>query len=180
MCFKRSRRRIPDRPHSSSLNGLIVAQVFSSYLMNPSADTGPEFSQAAANIPPSNHELPLANWREALMALIATRVALFELESLDLAHNLAKRVCWIAAACCCVIFTWALLLVGGISLISEFTSWPWNRVAIGIALIHLLVGLIFARGVISSSKPAFSVTRAEFKKDREWIENFHKAKKSND
>lgn len=114
------------------------------------------------------------------MALIATRVALIEFESKDAAKQAAKRAALIAAACICGIFAWVLLLAGGISLIAETNGWSWYAVAIGAAIIHLLAGIILASMAKPSSNAAFPVTRAEFQKDREWIENFHKAKKSND
>lgn len=114
------------------------------------------------------------------MALIAARFALIELESKDLAKAGARCATLIAAACGCFIFTWALLLAGGVSLISEMIGWPWNRVALAAAALHLLAGIILARLAKPSGEPSFPVTRAEFKKDREWIENYQKTRKSND
>jgi uncharacterized membrane protein YqjE len=114
------------------------------------------------------------------MALIAARFALIEFESKDAAKQGAKRAALIAAACICGIFAWVLFLAGGISLIAETNSWSWYAVAIGAAVIHLLAGIILASLAKSPASAAFPVTRAEFQKDREWIENFHKTKKSND
>ena len=64
-------------------------------------------------------------------------------------------------------------------MISESLDWPWNRVAVGAAILHLLAGIILVRLAKPSAATAFPVTRAEFQKDREWIENFPKTKKSN-
>ena len=105
------------------------------------------------------------------MTLIASRVALIQLEAKDASTKAVRRVSFVSAACGCAIFAWALLLAGGISWISESTGWPWNRVAIGASALHLLAAIIFVKVA------KFPVTRAEFQKDREWIENFQKPSK---
>ncbi len=114
------------------------------------------------------------------MALVAARLALIELESKEAAQAAGRRTALIGTACACVFFTWALLLAAGVSMISRASGWPWDVVAAGLAVLHLLVGIILAQSAKSSGNPAFPVTRAEFKKDREWIENFNKDKKSSD
>jgi uncharacterized membrane protein YqjE len=135
---------------------------------------------AAAN-PESQPQDPLpANWREALMSLIATRLNLIELEAKDAAKEAATRGVALVAAVAFIIFAWLLLLAGGVSLIAKSANLPWDQVAIGLAALHFLGGIIFARLAKPSAATAFPVTRTEFKKDREWIENFQKTKKSND
>lgn len=114
------------------------------------------------------------------MDLIAARLTLIQLESQDAAQAAGRRSILIATACACGFFTWGLLLVSGISIISRTTGWPWDWVATGLAALHLLVGIILAQSAKSSGKPAFPITRAEFQKDRKWIENFNKTKRSSD
>ena len=101
--------------------------------MNQSSDIGPVPAEESAGT-----RVPPANWREALMDLIAARFALIELESKDAAKQSAKRAALIAAACICGIFAWVLLLAGGISLIAETNGWPWYAVAIAAAAIYSL------------------------------------------
>ncbi len=143
--------------------------------MNSLSDIGPALSGEKPGV-----DNPPANWREALMALIAARVALIQLEAKDSSKEIVRRVLLIAIACGCAFFAWALLLTGGVSLISESTGWPWNLVAVGMALLHLLVSLVLILAAKPSGNSQFPVTRAEFKKDREWIENFHTTSKSSD
>lgn len=143
--------------------------------MNQSSDIGPTPGQESAS-----PRIAPANWREALMGLIAARYALIEFESKDLAQRGVRRATWVVAAGICAIFAWTLLLAGGISWIADSSGWRWYVVAMGAALLHLLGGIVFASMAKPSVKTAFPITRAEFQKDREWIENFHKAKKSND
>ena len=147
--------------------------------MNPSSDIAPTSPGEAASAEPRPQPAPPLNWREALAGLVAARMALIQLESKDAARDAARRAAWVAAACGCAFFAWALLLAGVIPMISESLDWPWNRVAVGAAILHLLAGIILVRLAKPSAATAFPVTRAEFQKDREWIENFPKTKKSN-
>ena len=114
------------------------------------------------------------------MALIASRLELIQLESRQAAQDASRRAVWVGLAAGCAFAAWMLLLAGGVSLVSQASGWPWNWVAVGLACLHLLVGLILARAAKSAATPAFPATRAEFQKDREWIENFNKPGKSND
>ena len=125
-----------------------------------------------------NAPLP-SNWREALLSLIASRVALIQLESKEAAALGARRAVLIVAAVICLFFTWALLLAGGIAAISHLTTWPWYWIALTAAAIHMAAAVLLAKTAKSSDQPSFPVTRAEFQKDREWIENFQKTPKSN-
>lgn len=113
------------------------------------------------------------------MALIATRVALIQLESKDVTRGVIRIAILLAATFVCVLATWALFLAGGIALIAELAGWHWSWVALSVAALHLLAAIILVRLAKPSGKPAFPVTRAEFQKDREWIENFQKTKSSN-
>ncbi len=141
--------------------------------MGPAATAGPGGLDSGSNPPP-------ANWREALMGLIASRVALIQLESKDAARDGAKRAgMWLAVAGC-VFFGWILLLAGGVSLLATAIGWPWSWVAVGLAAAHLLLAIILVKLAKPSGNPAFPHTLAEFQKDREWIENFQKTKSSSD
>ncbi len=120
-----------------------------------------------------------SNWREALLSLIASRVELIQLESKEAAGQGARRAILIVTAVICVFFTWALMLAGGIAALSHSTSWPWYWIAITAAAIHLAAAFLMVMAAKSRNQPSFPVTRAEFQKDREWIQNFQKTPKSN-
>jgi threonine/homoserine/homoserine lactone efflux protein len=114
------------------------------------------------------------------MSLIASRIALIQLEARDTARQRARRVLSVIVAAMCLFFTWALLLAGGIAAVSSASGWPWYWLAIGAAALHLLLALLLLSGGSSNpAVPVFPLTRAEFQKDREWIENFQKKPKSN-
>lgn len=114
------------------------------------------------------------------MGLIASRVALIQLESQEVARDGAKRAVVLLAVVGLIFFGWTLLLAGGVALLAAALGWPWSWVALGMALLHLLLAAIFAKLAKPSKKPTFPFTRAEFQKDREWIENFQKTNRSND
>lgn len=135
----------------------------------PSADTDHGREQSGA-IP--------SNWREALLTLVASRVTLIQLESKDAARDAGRRAARIVAVLFCAFFAWALLLTGGIAALAKATGLPWYGVALAFAALHLLAAAIFAKAARTPAAPAFPVTRAEFQKDREWIENFQKTPKS--
>jgi threonine/homoserine/homoserine lactone efflux protein len=114
------------------------------------------------------------------MALIASRIALIQLEARETARQRMRRVVCVIAAAMCLFFTWALLIAGGVAAISSATGWPWHWLAIGAAALHLLLALLLLKGGCAKpAAPTFPLTRAEFQKDREWIENFQKKPKSN-
>lgn len=148
--------------------------------MNPSSDIRPAGPVEAADPGPTSHDEPHANWREALMALIASRLELIQLESKQAAEEASRKAVLVGVAAGCAFAAWMLLLAGAVSLISQGTGWPWNWVAVGLAGLHLLIGLILAKAAKSVGTTAFPATRAEFQKDREWIENFNKPRKSHD
>lgn len=136
----------------------------------------PVESPRAAGAPETS--LP-ANWREALLNLIASRVSLIQLESRQAAKDGASRLTRLIAVVICAFFFWALALTGGIAAIAQATGTAWFWIAMIAAVIHLAAAVLLAASAKGRSAPAFSVTRAEFQKDREWIENFQKHKKSN-
>lgn len=114
------------------------------------------------------------------MTLIASRIALIQLEARDAAKQRTRRVAGVIVAVICLFFTWALLLAGGIAAVSSAVGWPWHWLAIGAAALHLLLAMLLLKGGSANpAAPAFPLTRAEFQKDREWIENFQKKPKSN-
>jgi MFS family permease len=140
----------------------------------------PENAPAKATVDAGRQDDRPENWREALMSLIASRIALIQLEARDAARQRARRVIGMIVAVICLFFTWALLLAGGIAAISSATGCPWHWLAIGAAALHLLLAMLLLKaGPADPATPAFPLTRAEFQKDREWIENFQKKPKSN-
>lgn len=120
-----------------------------------------------------------STWAEALMALIAARVALIQIEARVSATAGLKRLLSAVAAILCIFFAWILLVAGGIGTISALSGWSWHWLALAAAGIHLLGAVILVKRLKQPTEPSFPITRAEFQKDREWIENIQNKHKSN-
>jgi uncharacterized membrane protein YqjE len=148
--------------------------------MNPSPETPERLPVDTHSTQRDDDERVPSDWREALLTLISARVTLIELESADAAKAGARRAMLLAASVLCVLFTWALLLAGGVAATSSITGCPWHWIALAAAAIHLAAAIFLGKLAKSQSQPNFPITRAEFKKDRKWIENFRKTRKSND
>jgi hypothetical protein len=56
----------------------------------------------------------------------------------------------------------------------------WHWVAIIAALLHIIPAWLLLREAKSTPTPSFPFTRAEFIKDRQWLQNLRQSKKSND
>lgn len=142
--------------------------------MNSSSDIGaPADGKAAAGQFPND-------WKNALAGLVSSRIALIRLEFQEIAGSLIKRVVCAVVMAICAFFAWCLILAGAVVLIASATGWNWGWVALGIAALHLIVAGICAIIAKTGGTPAFPVTKAEFQKDRAWLQTFQKNKKSND
>ena len=145
--------------------------------MNPSP--APESPPEAANHgaePQWDRKQP-ENWQDAMLALFSSRIALMRLEAKDAAKGATRRIASLVIMILCAFFTWALLLAGGIAGIAAASGWPWYGLALAAAAVHLIVAAILAGIAKAPANPAFPVTRAEFEKDREWIEKLKKTRK---
>lgn len=119
---------------------------------------------------------PPDNLLEAFIRLLQSRSGLIRIESKAAMKNAARGAMFTGGAVFCLLFAWLLLLVASIQLIADALDCPWSWVAIGAAILHLLCGIVMARSA-KTGAVLFPVTRKEFTKDREWIENF-KTKRS--
>lgn len=118
------------------------------------------------------------NWREALLGLISSRLALIRLESKEAAADGAKRAILVVLALGGLFFGWVLFLAGVVAAIAAAAGWAWYWVALGAAALHFIISVIFIVIAKSGGKPAFPHTRNEFQKDREWIEKFQGSNRS--
>jgi membrane protein implicated in regulation of membrane protease activity len=105
-----------------------------------------------------------------LALLLASRASLVRIEARDAANIAAHRLLLGVGFALCAFFVWALLLAGGIAAIADACPCPWYWLALGTALLHLLAAVILAKLASKPLPPTFPFTRAEFQKDREWIQ----------
>ena len=141
---------------------------------NPTAETPPW----QGNPQPGSGAGP-TNWLEAILTLIASRVALIQLESRIAADQALRKVAKIAIAVAFLFFGWLLVLAGTVAAVAFLTGWAWHWVAIALAALHFGLAMLLARSASTPMPPTFTATREEFQKDREWIENLKHPRKSN-
>ncbi len=120
-----------------------------------------------------------AGWSEAVAAMVKSRLGIIQIESKKVISQLVRCLIFIVIACVGAFFGYAFLIAGLVTLIANKAHWPWAYVALGAALIHLVVAGILGMLAKPALAGAFAVTRAEFQKDSEWLKNFQKTKNSN-
>lgn len=138
--------------------------------------------------PPEEGELPRGgesdlpqNWKEAIPCLVASRIAIIKAESGDVVGSVVGKIVLLAVAAFCLVLVWLLVVAGVIGAIAAATSWKWYHVAFAEAGVHALVALVaFLIARSKTTGPAFPITRSEFEKDREWLDQLKKPSNSDD
>ena len=143
--------------------------------MNPPSDV----TTPSLGAPPRG-ESPAANWHDAIDSLVSSRLALVHLESKDALGKGARRLICLGAAAIAALFAWALLVTGLVQLTHVKSGWPFHWIMLGAGFLHLVIALILAKLAKPAGQPTFSVTRAEFQKDRAWLHQLLSSKTSND
>jgi uncharacterized membrane protein YqjE len=142
--------------------------------MNEPSGIDPSVTATSAARPP--HPAP-PDWKNAISGLVSSRLAIFQVESQEVGKTAVKKVIALVVAAVCLLFAWGLILAGGIAAIATSLVIDWYWIAFIAAVLHLIVAVILVTNAKSSAGEFFPVTRSEFKKDREWIENFQNRKK---
>lgn len=119
-----------------------------------------------------------SNWRSAAADLIGSRLALIQLEIRQAAGSATKKAVLLVSAGFLLLSAWAVFVAGAIGLISALGNFPWYWVALSACGVHLLLAVILIAIAKRPGEATFSATRAEFLKDREWLEKFQSPNKS--
>jgi len=129
--------------------------------------------------PRSRNPAGHAGLLENLLALLSALAEFFESRFALIAQESKAAALQVLILAGCLIFALLLCAMGYIFLVTGVVvglahlagiSWPW--IALAAAAVHFIVALallVVARSRIT--KPLFRNTRAELKKDREWLEN---------
>lgn len=123
-------------------------------------------------------DLPRSSWAASLADLAAARIAIIEHESRAAATSGIRKAVLLVAAGLTGLFAWLLLIVALVGIIAATAGWAWHWVTLGFALIHLLAGALLFLKVKKHGTQSFSLTRAEFQKDREWLHSLKQTRKS--
>ena len=109
----------------------------------------------------------LAAW---FAAYIGARLQLAGLESKEASWHYLKILLWLFAGLIGFTFGYIFLCIACVFIISFFFNVSWVWTMLGAGVVHLLlaaVAILVARTQLT--KPMFSATIAEFKKDQTWL-----------
>jgi uncharacterized membrane protein YqjE len=132
-------------------------------------------SESPRSRKPAGH----AGLLENLLALVTALAEFFESRFALVAQESKAAAVQVLILAGCLIFALLLCALGYIFLITGVVaglahlagiSWPW--IALAVAVVHFIVALallVVARSRMT--KPLFRNTRAELRKDREWLKN---------
>lgn len=109
------------------------------------------------------------NWKGALVGLVASRVEILSVEAKEAIGSAGGKIALLLTGFFFLLTAWVLLLAGAVGGIASATDWKWYHVAFAAAGIHFLLALIAVLVAKSRKSDSFAVTRAEFEKDREWL-----------
>ena len=120
-----------------------------------------------------------AGWLDTPLAFASALVEFFESRFVLIAQESKTAAVQVLIMAGCLILALLLCAVGYIFLITGAVvglahlvgiSWPW--IALAVAALHFVIALVLlliARSQVT--KPLFRATRAELRKDREWLKH---------
>ncbi|MGJ8633557.1 MAG: phage holin family protein [Luteolibacter sp.] len=108
--------------------------------------------------------------------LFSTKLKILSIESKSAVRGVLRVVVLFAIAGLLLFFMWLLLMAGLIGILVEKTELTWFYSALIIGGVHFLVALVLALIAKSTPPASFEHTAAEFKKDREWLNQLKKNK----
>jgi uncharacterized membrane protein YgcG len=125
--------------------------------------------------PTSSASLP-EDWQSAIADFAATRIALIQIEARDAAQTAARKTAHAVTLAIVSLSAWLCLLAAAIGAFHHFAKRPWWEGALLLAILHLIIALRLAALLKRPAPPAFPITRAEFEKDRLWMQNLKKSR----
>lgn len=126
-------------------------------------------SKAQGNPVAGGSHIP-ENWKEAIPSLIVSRIGIFRIEAEDAIEVVAKKLILWGITVFCIVATWGLLTAGLIGLISAQFKCPWYIAAFSLGGVYLFISLVMLLIIKRIKKiESFPITREEFEKDRQWL-----------
>jgi len=122
--------------------------------------------------PPATEERASASGLLRAVAMyLEARGRLLHIEGQEAGGRLSNLTGIFMLAMTSLMIGWMLAAPALVWIIAETNGWPWTRVALVGAGIHLLLGLIFLAGLKSRLRGLrlFEETFNQFQRDREWL-----------
>ena len=122
---------------------------------------------------PEPHASHPPSWREAAVEFVSARVELIAFEAKEAKKHAAGKAALVVIILGSAAVAYLTVLTGLIGWIAS-TGVPWYFVTLGAALLHLILAGIAVGMLKRPLPPAFTHTKAELAKDREWLINKEK------
>jgi uncharacterized membrane protein YqjE len=137
----------------------------------------PNSSAGSSPLAGENHTS--GNWKDAVPDLIFSRIGIFRIEAKDALEVTVRKLILLSVILFGLFATWSLITAGLVGVISAQFNCPWYFAALSLGGIYLLVSLAMLLIIKRSKKiESFPVTRQEFEKDREWLNQLKNRKSS--
>lgn len=123
----------------------------------------------AGPAPLDNVKAAPKNGIDAVFGLVESRAAIVSIEAKEALGSALTKIALLLIVLLGGVGAWALAIAGAVGVIANATDWEWYNVAFAAAGVHVLIALVALLIAKSSKSLIFPVTRAEFEKDREWL-----------
>ena len=135
--------------------------------MDPSNPKG----RPATAAPPGLFD-SLSSLLASFAGYVQARLELLGLESRAAAHNYLRVLALAFVAVLALALGYIFVVLGLVFLVHGWTGWSWPAVTAIFGAAHLIVVVICALIIKNRvSRPVFTETLAELRKDRTWLEN---------
>lgn len=119
-------------------------------------------------------DLEVSRLKSLLRALALygeARGRLLQIEAQEAGVKFTSMLVFAAVAAGFLLCGWLLAVPALVWVVSEALAWPWWKVALGAAGVHLFVGLLFLIRLRSLLRrlQVFEETFKQFQRDREWL-----------
>lgn len=123
--------------------------------------------------PESERSASTAGLLRAIAMYVEARGRLFHIEGREAGGRLTSLSGMFMMASAAFLTGWLLAVPAMVWIIAESNGWPWTRVALVAAGIHLFFGLLFLAGLKSRLRDLrlFEETFNQLRRDREWLAN---------
>ena len=121
--------------------------------------------------PESQERASASGLLRALALYMEARGRLLCIEGQEAGMHLSGLIGLFMLALGALIIGWMLAAPALVWIIAESNGWPWTRVALAGAGIHLFLGLLFLGGLKLRLRkmPLFQESLQQFQRDREWL-----------
>jgi uncharacterized membrane protein YqjE len=124
-----------------------------------------------ASAPPDSAAERVRGLLAALLRYVGARGKLFQIESQEASGHLGKIIVRAVIGLGLIFIGWLLTVPAVVMLLSAKLNRPWEHIALGLAALHLFVGLIYVWAAKSRWAKArlFEESLNQFERDRTWV-----------